>query len=93
MNTELRKIFNNLERISEENAGRLTSIDKEILIINGEMGKTQTAQEDLCKDVVELKVNLGTIRTDVNWLKKTYWAIFSASIGALIVGLISMLFK
>ena len=36
---------------------------------------------------------LAKIKTDVCWLKKTYWVVASASIGAFIASLFVLLFK
>jgi len=55
----------------------IQSIRKHIKILNEEMGGLEKAQ-------IEMK-------TDLKWIKKTYWVIFTASIGALIAGIINLL--
>lgn len=35
----------------------------------------------------------GKIETDVDWLKRAFWAVFGSSIGALIVGMVNLLVK
>ena len=50
-----------------------------IEVINGELG--------------DVKTKLAKVSTDVSWLKKTYWIVVSASVGALIAGLINILIR
>ena len=58
---------------------RLDRVENHIATTNKEMG--------------EVQVDVAEIKTDVAWLKKTYWVVVSASLGAVIVGLINLIFK
>ena len=58
---------------------RLCNVETHIETINSELG--------------DVKVNMAKIRTDVNWIKKNYWIVASASIGALITALFNVLKK
>lgn len=62
---------------NHEQDRRLEVLEKHCSVCNEEMGQMN-------KDITE-------IRTDVNWLKKTYWIIASASIGGLITALFNLL--
>ena len=46
---------------------------------NGEMG--------------DVRMTVGEIKTDVDWLKKTYWIVATSAVGALVVGLLNLLTK
>jgi len=71
--------------MSEENYqnnqqdNRLKCVEDHIGIINEELGSVKT-------DVAQIK-------TDVDWLKRTYWAIATASIGSLIAAVFNLLNK
>ena len=41
----------------------------------------------------KMSICLAGIKTDLDWIKKTYWIITTASIGALIAGLFNLLMK
>lgn len=45
------------------------------------------------KEMGEVKTDVAKIKTDVCWLKKTYWIVVSASVGAVITGVINLLIK
>ena len=40
-----------------------------------------------------IELALAQVTTDVAWLKKSYWVVVSASVGALIVALINLVIK
>ena len=48
---------------------------------------------DNTKELGKIRTNLATVKTDVSWIKKTYWIIATASIGAVVIGLINLLVK
>jgi len=56
---------------------RLDNVEKHIEKINDELG---SVKEDMAK-----------IRTDVKWLRQSYWVIFTASVGALIATLFNLI--
>ena len=58
---------------------RIKCTEEHIAIINEELGSVKT-------DVAQIK-------TDVDWLKRTYWAIATASIGSLIAAVFNLLNK
>lgn len=45
------------------------------------------------ESISEVKIDMASIKTNVDWLLKFFWIIASASIGALIVGVINLLTK
>jgi len=63
--------------LEEENA-------RHIEIINEEMGELRDC-------VTTVKVDMATVKTDVAWLKRSYWVIVTASTGALVTGIVSIL--
>jgi len=64
---------------NEQQDKRLCNVEKHIEITNEEMGKIQ--------------VDLREVKTDVAWLKRSYWVIATASTGALVVTLMNLLLK
>ena len=56
---------------------------RHIEIINQEMG-------DVKDCVTRVKVDLAIVKTDVAWLKKTYWIVVTASLGAMVVGVVQL---
>ena len=64
---------------NKEQDRRLSKMEGHIEVINGELG--------------DVKTKLAKVSTDVSWLKKTYWIVVSASVGALIAGLINILIR
>ena len=40
-----------------------------------------------------VKVDIVAVKTDVNWLKRSYWVIATASIGALAGAIINLILK
>ena len=65
--------------INQEQDRRLNEIEKNTKTINEEMG--------------DIRISLAKVRTDVHWLKKNYFIIATASVGALIGALINLLIK
>ncbi len=56
---------------------RLDKVELHIETTNKELGQVQT--------------DLAKVKTDVAWLKRTYWVVVSASLGAAVVGIINLL--
>jgi len=56
-------------------------IEKEIRIINDEMGKIND-------EVGKIKIHIAEIKVDLNWLKRFFWIVATASIASLIAQLI-----
>jgi len=69
----------NKNYINHEQDRRLSVVEKHIETINSELGS--------------IKVDTAETKKDVCWLKKTYWVVVSASIGAAIFGLANLLMK
>jgi len=65
--------------INGEQDRRIECLENHIATLNNEMG--------------EVKIAVSGIKTDVNWLKKSYWVIATASIGALMGAIINLLLK
>ncbi len=63
----------------KEQNRRIVWLEDKFSTINGELGSVKT--------------DMTQIKTDVEWLKKTYWIVVSSSIGALIVGLFGFIMK
>ena len=68
---------NNQQYHNSEQDRRLENVEKHISVINDELG--------------DVKTDIAEVKTDVAWLKRTYWIVVSASIGALIAGLINII--
>jgi hypothetical protein len=47
--------------------------------------------EHLKRDTDTLKGDMVEVKTDLKWLKKTYWIVVSASVGSLIAALINLI--
>ena len=43
------------------------------------------------KDVTDLKIGMNGVKTDVSWLKRFFWIIATASVGALLAGIINII--
>jgi len=43
------------------------------------------------KDMSSLQGHLKEIKTDVDWLKRTYWLVAGSSIGGLVTGLFNLI--
>ena len=56
-------------------------IEKEIRIINDEMG-------DIKEEIGKIKIHIAEIKVDLNWLKRFFWIVATASIASLIAQLI-----
>ena len=56
-------------------------IEKEIRIINDEMG-------DVKEEIGKIKTHIAEIKVDLNWLKRFFWIVATASIASLIAQLI-----
>ena len=56
-------------------------IEKEIKIINDEMG-------DVKEEIGKIKIHIAEIKVDLNWLKRFFWIVATASIASLIAQLI-----
>ena len=56
---------------------------RHIAVMNDEMGDLRDHQE-------EMRVDVSVVKTDVAWLKKSYWVIVTTSLGALVAGIISI---
>ena len=56
-------------------------IEKEIRIINDEMG-------DVKEEIGKIKIHIAEIKVDLNWLKRFFWIVATASIASLIAQLI-----
>jgi len=56
-------------------------IEKEIRIINDEMG-------DVKEEIGKIKTHIAEIKVDLNWLKRFFWIVVTASIASLIAQLI-----
>ena len=67
------------EYINEETQSDIKQLYKHAEIANQEMSI--------------IKVDIAGIKGDLEWLKKAFWLIASASIGSLITGLLSLLWK
>jgi len=62
---------------NEEQDRRLKWLEEHYSTFNNEMG--------------EVKQGLAEVKTDVSWLKKYFWIVTTASIGALVAGIINIL--
>ena len=56
-------------------------IEKEIRIINDEMG-------DIKEEIGKIKTHIAEIKVDLNWLKRFFWIVATASVASLIAQLI-----
>ena len=56
-------------------------IEKEIKIINDEMG-------DVKEEIGKIKIHIAEIKVDLNWLKRFFWIVATASVATLIAQLI-----
>lgn len=64
---------------NQEQDRRLDAIEGSVKVINEEMG--------------DVKIETVQIKTDVCWLKKHFWIVVTASVSAVIIGLINLLLK
>jgi len=66
-----------MENHDTEQNRRLDKVEDHIETTNKELGQVQT--------------DVAKVKTDVAWLKRTYWVVVSASVGGLIAGVINLL--
>lgn len=45
------------------------------------------------KDFSEERVKSGVVKSDVDWLKRFFWVVATASVGSLVTGVLSLLIK
>ena len=62
--------------------------------------ETQTAIKELFShadianpEMSVIKIDIADIKTDLSWLKRFFWIVLSASVGTLITGVLSLIFK
>ena len=48
---------------------------------------------DAAKDFSSIRIDMSQIGSDVSWLKKFFWIVATASVGALITGLFNLVLK
>lgn len=83
--------FNTMMKQSDENA-------RHIAILNDETGELRDIVREIGRDIKCASEERNTlnnamvrISTDVDWLKRSYWLIATASVGALITGIFGIL--
>jgi hypothetical protein len=67
------------EYINIEQNRRITWLEDHYSTFNGEMG--------------DVKQGMAVVKTDVAWLKKYFWIVNAASIGAVVTGIINLIMK
>ena len=67
------------EHINAETKEEIDALKEHAQIANSEMGI--------------IKQSIGIIQADMQWLKKFFWIVATASIGGLITGLINLMLK
>lgn len=67
--------------------------DRRIDKMEGHIETTNQEMGEIRDHIVIVKLDVTEVKTDVAWLKKTYWVVVSASLGAVIVGVINLLIK
>ena len=45
------------------------------------------------REMYVIKIDIADIKTDLSWLKRFFWIVLSASVGTLITGVLSLIFK
>lgn len=68
---------NNKSYINKEQDRRISAVETHIANTNREIG--------------DIKIDLAEVKTDVSWLKRYFWIVVAASVGALVTGLINLL--
>lgn len=72
---------------------RIEAIKKSIKVLNDHSGELTDSMAKINVDISEIKIGMASTKTDINWIKKSYFIIYAASVGALITGLINLLIK
>ena len=67
------------DHINDEYKSMLVNHEARLEISNKEMG--------------EVRTDIAGIKNDLEWLKKSYWVIASASISGLVIGMLNLLWK
>ena len=70
---------NNVKYQNKEQDRRILFLEDKFTTINSEMGG--------------VKIDVGNIKTDICWIKKSYWIVATASIGGLVGALINLIIK
>ena len=78
----------------EDEEKRFDSVDKKINGIEVVIGEIRDNHlNHLIKDISDLKVDLSKNSTDTSWLMRFFWIVVTASVGALIAGVINLIFQ
>lgn len=84
--------------------GDITNIKYHMDIMNSETGELRDIIKEIKNDLTakairnaenieKLTLGQAQIGNDVDWIKRTYWVVATSAIGALIVGIITLLTK
>ena len=68
-------------------------ISNSLKVINEEIGELRDEQKHLNNEIGEIRIDIAKLKTNMGFLLKFFWIIATASIGALVVGLIQLLIK
>lgn len=79
--------MNDFKHISED----VAALRKHISVLNDHSGELAKEQKEISKHVSIIEVSVAELKTDMSWLKKSYWLIAGASVGALLSSVIGLL--
>ena len=71
----------------------IDAIREHVTTMNNEMGELRDEQKNQNETLTDIRIDIATIKTDVSLIKKTYWIVVSATVGALATGIINLLEK
>ena len=75
-----------LENLTRQNAHH-------IKVINGEVGELCDEQRESRREHKEMAEILTKAVNDIDWLKRFFWIVATASVGSLVTGLLQLLIK
>ena len=69
----------------------LKEIRKHIATLNDETGEIVKKQGEMVDHVYKIKISMAELKTDMCWLKRSYWLVAGASVGALISSIFGLI--
>ena len=69
----------------------IEAIRAHIAVLNDHSGELADDQKEITRKMSDIRMNVGKLSTDMDWLKKSYWLVAGASVGALLTSLVGVL--
>ena len=71
----------------------IDAIREHMTTMNSEMGELRDEQKNQNETLTEMRIDMADVKNNVEWLKRFFFIIVTASLGSLIATIISFLIK